>query len=194
MRKLFIAYLIAAHLLLGYLTIRAVQRRLIHQPTKQEQYISVSRDMLRGMDQNKPPNSIVFLGDSLTESFAVSVNYGIGFSTTKDINDRINDYDWSDVKTLVFMIGTNDALLGKEPERLNLPNVPIIWYATPPLNDGNEKIKQNNEYFREQCAALPNCRFIELPLDGPQYRLPDGVHLNREGYAIWRDSLNHLLK
>lgn len=182
-----IVYLVLVHVVLGVGVVRKIIQYTHPEPLPSERYISTRRQFLKVVDQSKPRGSIVFLGDSLTESLATSnipnsVNYGIGYSTTKDINERIGDYDWTDVRMLVLMVGTNDALLGKEPEVLNLPDVPVLWYAAPP--NARASVDKMNEGFRTQCAKHPKCRFVEIT--GSTY---DGVHLNKTGNDAWLHSV-----
>jgi lysophospholipase L1-like esterase len=180
--RLLVAYLVLIHIVLGVSIYRSRSA-----PTHREKYIAERRELLRVADANKPPNSIVFLGDSLTESLATSnipnaVNYGIGWSTTHDLNERMSDYDFS-TASVVLMIGTNDANMGIAPERINLPDVAVLWYAAPNIP---------SEGFKKQCAEHPKCRFIEL--DFGHHFLPDGVHLDPEGHKIWLESLHNNIR
>jgi lysophospholipase L1-like esterase len=190
--KLIVAYLVFIHLVLGVLIIKTTERR----SSPNEQYINTKREILKSVDRDKPTHSIVFLGDSLTEALPTfifnGVNYGIGYSTTKDINDRLGDYDWSGVDTLVFMIGTNDALAGKEPEHLNFGNVRALWYAAPLME--NRNVEQLNNQFAQDCRVMPRCKFINLNPQLNGHHTADGVHLNADGYRIWIDSLKSELK
>lgn len=194
--RLFTAYLLLIHIVLAVGVYRkVVQYTSPRDVPPREQYIKARRDLLKIADANKPKNAVVFLGDSLTESLATSnipnaVNYGIGYSTTHDLNERIHDYDYSDVKAVVLMIGTNDAAGNVEPEPVDLPDVPVYWYAAPLQHFPNAK--DFNTTFKQECSEHPQCTFIELPFNG--HFISDGVHLNPDGLRIWLDSLNSELK
>jgi len=67
------------------------------------------------MDGNVPDDSVIFIGDSLTQGLCVSavacpsVNYGIGNDTTLGVLQRISQYESIQrAKVVVIAIGIND--------------------------------------------------------------------------------------
>jgi lysophospholipase L1-like esterase len=67
------------------------------------------------MDENVPDNSVIFIGDSITQGLAVSavanpsVNYGIGGDTTVGVLKRVQSYASLDrASVVVIAVGIND--------------------------------------------------------------------------------------
>ena len=77
------------------------------------------------MDGNIPDDSTIFIGDSLTQSLAVSaisprsVNYGIGNDTLIGVLKRIGEYkSIYRSSMIVIAVGINDLKIGKNIEEI----------------------------------------------------------------------------
>lgn len=192
MRKSFIiAYLIFLHLLIGAFVYRSISTRIQVFATDSSKiespytYYRDSRTVLERMDKNVPDGATIFLGDSLTESFAVSnaaaeaINFGIAGDSVGGLAQRLSDYQSLEkARAVVLLIGTNDAAFEFEDEQMaaslnelssRLPSRPaLLWYAVPPVDPRidktrlPERIRRINLRIKELCAARNNCRFIDL--------------------------------
>ncbi|MGO9565931.1 MAG: SGNH/GDSL hydrolase family protein [Desulfomonilaceae bacterium] len=176
------------------------------------------------MDGNIPDNSVVFLGDSITQGLAVaavapySINYGIGGETTAQLLDAVPYYkSLRRAKTLVLAIGINDIAQGKQNglnERYKriiaaIPHeVPLIWSSVMPVKVArwmkmNESdVSDANRTIKSLCERRGNCVFVDthkfLTDSNNQiilrYFLDDGVHLSPEGYRQWIAALKEAMR
>jgi lysophospholipase L1-like esterase len=191
MRKLLITYLVLLHLLIGIFVYRSVFTKnqvLAGDSPKVENpysYYKESRTVLDRMDKNIPDGSIIFIGDSLTESLAVSTvtneafDFGIAGDFIEGVAQRLPDYhSLEKARAVVLLIGTNDAAFEIDNQKLEknlreisnrIPSVPqLLWYAVPPVDHQidktrpPERIQQINLKIKEICASRSNCRFIDL--------------------------------
>lgn len=117
-------------------------------------------------------------------------------------------------KALVIFIGTNN-LTGKatdsKPEdilkyakyikkkiRAKYSKTPVFWIAITPTNariSAWPQVQKANQLVKEMCEKSANFHFIEtdtyyLGADGLPIKnlfVSDQIHLNSDGYAIWRD-------
>lgn len=141
----------------------------------------------RRMDGHVPDQSVVFLGDSLTQGLCTdavaqpSVNYGIGSDTTVGMLGRLTTYSNSlnRASAVVLAIGVNDLLFRDNREIAEnyrrilerLPaGTPVVCSALLPINEhtyargtpvSNARIAELNQLLRDQCAAFPRCVFVD---------------------------------
>lgn len=145
-------------------------------------------------------------------------NRGIGGDTTPNLLYRLHD----DVlvlhpRALVLTIGTNDLGEHTPPAdiadnlrtvlariRAAYPRIPIAWCLVMPRGGGDsypERIGQLNALIRQIAARDKRIVVCDIftPLaqpDGsskPEDFVPDRLHLNPAGYAVWRTALYPIL-
>jgi lysophospholipase L1-like esterase len=141
-------------------------------------------------------------------------NRGIGGDTTPNLIHRLKDDVLSlHPRALVILIGTNDLGEHTSPEQIasNLkelhkriraayPTIPIAWCTVMPRAASDtfpERIRDLNSRIAALVASDPNTTlcdtFTPLALpDGsskPEAYVPDRLHLNPNGYKIWRDTV-----
>ena len=140
------------------------------------------------MDGNIPKGSIIFIGDSITQSLCVSaitspsVNYGIGNDTTFGVLQRLPVYkSITNAKTVIIAIGINDFLFRSNTEILKnykliieqIPKkIPIIFSAVLPLDKkvttkkwegiNNSRIKKLNSKLKDLTTQFNNTSFIDI--------------------------------
>jgi len=193
MRRYLIVYLVSIHALLLVVFLKSDFIYLISKKIwPNREYVEGSfhyHEMLayhKRMDGNIPKNATIFIGDSLTQSLAVSaitpyaVNYGIGHDTSKGVLDRLNQYtSIQHSKIIVIAIGINDLKFNKkEKEILSnlekiikiLPNKkPIIFNSMHPVDEQslnsdsikNRKITSINSDLEKICSKYSNVHFID---------------------------------
>jgi beta-glucosidase len=146
------------------------------------------------------------------------VNRGIGGDTTPNLLYRLQS-DVLDLhpQALVVLIGTNDLGEHTPPAdiadnlrvfhqrvRAAYPQIPIAWCLVMPRKADNTypaRIHELNTLIRKIAAADPRITVCDTftPLarpDGsskPADFVPDRLHLNPAGYAIWRSALYPIL-
>jgi peptidoglycan/LPS O-acetylase OafA/YrhL/lysophospholipase L1-like esterase len=175
------------------------------------------------MDGSIPSGSILFIGDSITQSLCVSavhakgVNLGIGTDTTAGVLKRLPIYSSrTRAKLVVLAIGLNDLKYRSEHDILSnykaildeIPqDVPVLISAILPVDERasgkhvNGIIQSINRKLRGLTTARPRCHFIDSGqnmLDSnsdlrDEYHVGDGVHLSTEGYRIWINDLKSAL-
>ena len=141
-------------------------------------------------------------------------NRGIGGDTTPNLIHRLQeDVLALNPRALVVTIGTNDLGENTSPKQIanNLrvlhrrirdavPNIPLAWCLVMPRQGGAmypSRIRELNGYITEMVRTDQNATVVDTftPLalpDGssnPEAYVPDRLHLNERGYAIWRDTL-----
>ncbi|HWA86238.1 MAG TPA: GDSL-type esterase/lipase family protein [Opitutus sp.] len=147
------------------------------------------------------------------------VNRGIGGDTTPNLVYRLPDDVLSlHPKALVILIGTNDLGEHTAPEQIaaNLrdllqriraadPKIPIAWCLVMPRRGDDtypERIHDLNHRLRKLVANDPLITVVDTftPLaqpDGtsiPADFVPDRLHLNAAGYAVWHDAVAPVLQ
>lgn len=146
------------------------------------------------------------------------VNRGIGGDTTPNLVYRLQEDVLSlHPRALVILIGTNDLGEHTAPSQIanNLrvvhariraayPTIPIAWCLVMP-RQGSDTYPQRIRALNAQIAELVQSdrritlsdTFTPLALpDGsskPQDFVPDRLHLNPEGYKVWRTALYPIL-
>ncbi|AQG82581.1 SGNH/GDSL hydrolase family protein [Spirosoma montaniterrae] len=116
-------------------------------------------------------------------------------------------------RAVILYAGDNDLGENRQPEEVYLffcalaekmqrylPGVPV-WFISIKPSPARwsiiEHIQKANTLIASEIARLPNAEFLDLSammLTGqgqPRTELyqPDGLHLNANGYALWRDQL-----
>jgi lysophospholipase L1-like esterase len=113
-------------------------------------------------------------------------------------------------RQIVLYAGDNDIDAGRTPQqvladfrafvarvRRDLPDVPIAWLAIKPSLARIDQLplqREANALVKAEAAGMRDVSFIDvatpmLDADGkPRAGLfiEDGLHMNREGYALWR--------
>lgn len=161
----------------------------------------------------------IFFGDSLVQGmspYALGVKYvnmGVGGYTVNWINALVEKTDISKYKAVIIEGGVNDTLGGKgvEETRASFENyfedaakAPTFYFVqTIPTVEkmhkgGNKLISELNHFTASLCKQYRNCVLIESPdelmsSDNARYYLPDGIHLNAAGYAIWSNKIKSAL-
>lgn len=198
MKKLIIvAYIIAIHLFLGVVLLKSdFIHRIGHRlgiDTSQNEITGFSQQMLpfhSRMDGNVPNQSVIFIGDSITQGLCVaavvnpSVNYGIGNDTTVGVLQRLPIYrSVEKASTIVIAIGINDMRFRSNEEILEnfkaiadkFPNnVPLVFSALLPIDEdardgwqgiNNRRIREFNLKLKAWIDISANRFFVDA---GPQ--------------------------
>ncbi len=176
-------------------------------------------------DQNLPPGLIYFIGDSHTQGLATqaitekSVNYGIGADTTVGVIRRLGQYQSiKNAKAVVIAIGFNDMKSKDNSFVLHnieliiqsiQPDIPIFISKLLPVSrnrfhsDFIARIISLNTDISTLCDKQPDVHCIDVfkQLSDKKnslreiFHIGDGVHLNKDGYALWineiKTSLNN---
>ncbi|EJE0350797.1 TPA: SGNH/GDSL hydrolase family protein [Escherichia coli] len=163
----------------------------------------------------------IFFGDSLVQGmspYALGIKYvnmGVGGYTVNWINALIQKTDISGYKAVIIEGGVNDVLGGKGVNETRdsfrkyfdmaskankfyfIQTIPVVEKVH---KGGNDLISELNSFTSSLCSKYDNCILIESPDefksdDNYRYYLPDGIHLNKDGYKVWtRDIRNSLVK
>lgn len=166
-------------------------------------------------------SSSIRLWESLRSDFPnyKVINRGFGGSQFEDVN-----YFFGQVVTpykprkIVLYVGENDVDAKQTAENIledfktfvalrdeNLPNTPLVfislkpsilrWQMWPEMNKANELIKAEiKKHKRIQFADLASKM---LGTDGnplPNIYVADNLHMNADGYKIWKENLLPFLK
>ena len=148
-----------------------------------------------------------------------AVNLGIGGDQTQHVLWRLENgnIDGIQPKLAVLMIGTNNAGCGNPQEiaagvqaiveklRAKLPQMKILVLAIFPRGaDTKDRLRQVNSKTNEIIAKLAddkNVFFLDigpkfLDKDGtlPRDIMPDLLHPNAKGYAIWAEAIEPSVK
>jgi lysophospholipase L1-like esterase len=146
------------------------------------------------------------------------VNRGIGGDTTPNLIYRLDEDVLSlHPKALVVLIGTNDLGEHTSPAQIadNLrvlhqriraaaPDIPMAWCLVMPRRENDtypERIQDLNTRIKELVKSDPKITLCDTftPLaqpDGsskPEDYVPDRLHLNPAGYAVWRDAVHPIV-
>lgn len=120
-------------------------------------------------------------------------------------------------RLVVFYAGENDIAAGLSPEEVAgqfaayadalltaLPGARLLYIGIKPSPmrwSMQAKFDRANALIADHCARTPRAVFLDikpvmLDADGlprPELFLPDDLHLNTEGYRVWRELLAPLL-
>ncbi len=164
---------------------------------------------------NQADGDVIIFGDSLIQGmspYALSfkyVNMGVGGFTIKQVRELLEASDIRKYKMLIIEGGTND-LLGKNEvtslledykklssvasKKMKFYSVEVIPVSNN-LSDSsriNSRISDFNFGIKNICLAIKNCTFIEkhksMTPDNTDMFMKDGVHLNKNGYALWTEA------
>lgn len=163
---------------------------------------------------------VVFIGDSLTDgadwqSFFNHydiANRGINGDTSRGIANRINNITKTGATKAFVMMGVNDLRRGFEiteiienyqkiVAQLLAANTEVFIQSTLLTRDdsSNDLINALNLKLKAFGASTENVRYIDLNIHlatagvlDAKYTY-DGIHLNGEGYEVWRDAIAPLL-
>lgn len=147
------------------------------------------------------------------------VNRGIGGDTTPNLLYRLQeDVLALQPRALVIMIGTNDLGEHTTPEqiasnlrellrrvRASYPEIPIAWCTVMPRRGDDDypaRIHDLNARIAELAKTDPRITLCDTftPLaqpDGtskPEDFVPDRLHLNPAGYAVWKQAIRPILE
>ena len=188
-----IAYVVLVHGLLALVLWKSdflvrVEQKLgapppVHEIT--DHYRRMLRYHVR-MDGNVPDNTVVFIGDSLTQSLCAdavacpSVNYGIGSDTTVGVLGRLPEYrSLHRASAVVLAIGANDMKFRDNQQIVQnyrrilqiLPQaVPLVCSAVLPVNEAmmapgnvtNARIRDLNASLKTLCSEDSRCVFVDV--------------------------------
>ncbi|HBD3643428.1 TPA: hypothetical protein KI992_000587 [Escherichia coli] len=161
----------------------------------------------------------IFFGDSLVQGmspYALGVKYvnmGVGGYTVNWINALVEKTDISKYKAVIIEGGVNDTLGGRGVKETrtsfakyfeNAAKAQTFYFVqTIPTVEkmhkgGNKLISEINQFTASLCEKYRNCVLIEAPNelksnDNARYYLPDGIHLNADGYNIWTNKIKSAL-
>jgi lysophospholipase L1-like esterase len=161
-------------------------------------------------------NKIMFVGDSITDECEWNellgrndiINRGIIGDTTSGVLQRLDLYLSQKPKSIFIMIGINDISKNRRVDAIKKNYSKIIdkilsnnvsLFIQSTLNtrniERNKKVEILNNYLVEQCKLL-SITYIDINsklLDNDDLLSEkysnDGVHLNGEGYIIWKNIL-----
>jgi len=205
-----IAYAVAVHAALVFVIVKSDftlrVKNFFASPAKElghSRHYQVMRKVHQSIDGNVPPNTVLFVGDSLIQGLLCSrvadnaVNLGIGTDTTVGVMERLEVYDSvKEAELIVFGVGLNDLFLAdRSPDQI-LENyrrmrslVPedtaVVFSAILPVADPiegrwlNSEIKQVNQLLEQYCAETDEVWFCapgDLMVDETG-NLDDGLHL-----------------
>lgn len=161
--------------------------------------------------------------DDAERTFAeyVVMNRGIGGAVTNDITYYVNDIVFPyHPRQIVLYVGENDIIDEKTTAdsifnrtqhlitviREKLPEIPLVYISikpSPSREKFQEKAKAANELIKKYLESDKNSTFVDifslmLTADGktrPELFVGDMLHMNAEGYKIWRAAVKpYLLK
>jgi len=188
--KTFYIYLILLHFALATVVIKSnfipqLESKLgVTKPPEFNEYFKETLIYQQRMDASIPDNAVIFIGDSITQSLAVSavapisVNYGIGSDTTVGVLKRLPSYKNSikRAKAVVITVGLSDLSKRSHDEIIqnfqkiinSIPrNITIIFNAVFPVDERiennaglNQKIRQLNTELKVLMKLRPNLFFI----------------------------------
>jgi len=173
-----------------------------------------------------PDNSIIMLGDSLTDGILWNelfdnnekiINRGIGGNKTSDILERLGEITNRKPKKIFLMIGINDLANNESNNLINNYNeiikeikseskgTEIYIQSILPINNEIKYLKISNEdiintnHELKKIAEENNLNYIDLYNKFLKNDLLDsdltidGVHLNANGYKIWKSEIDEYI-
>jgi lysophospholipase L1-like esterase len=143
-------------------------------------------------------------------------NFGIGGDRAENVLFRLNNGElaWTSPKVIVLLLGVNNLSMGNNPGEVALgvstvitklravvPDTKILLLGVFPtkLAGHNAQIPKVNAYLAKMDDGKM-VRFLDINAklmgaDGQVRKdvMKDAVHLNRNGYVIWRDNIAPVL-
>lgn len=192
MKYIFPTYLILIHVFIGIAILKTdiisrIPAKLGYEVIEDEltPYFHTMLAFQKRVDKNLPNNSVLFVGDSITQGLAVSavfqqsVNFGIDQDTTLGTLTRLAHY--SSIprsKLVVIAIGVNDLRRRKNDEIIEnyrdiieiIPKkIPILFSAILPVNEtdsnrsgDNIRITKINKALRKICSNNHRLYFLNI--------------------------------
>jgi lysophospholipase L1-like esterase len=176
------------------------------------------------VDKNTSSGKVLFIGDSHIQGLAVNeiselgINFGIGRDTSNTILTRIKQYQsLRSAKIVVLAFGVNDfnyrtaedTLLNYKkvikaiPEK-TLVVVNALFYLDSmrsELKVSNSEIALFNDKLEKLTQHFSNSTFLNINKSitddnqlSRRYHVGDGLHLNENGYQIWINALNKIIR
>ncbi|HCN8108196.1 acyltransferase family protein [Escherichia coli] len=175
------------------------------------------------MNANQADGDYIIYGDSLIQGMSPYglnfkyVNMGVGGYSISQILSLSKDYGASGYKGAIIEGGVNDAMGSKTQEEISrdyeklignasmadnvyaLKILPIISGARQDVDHVNSRISMINSIIDKLCTGKFNCKVIEVPAEFLSDKkndlyFDDGVHLNKNGYAVWMREINKHVK
>lgn len=175
------------------------------------------------MNANQADGDYIIYGDSLIQGMSPYglnfkyVNMGVGGYSISQILSLSKDYEASGYKGAIIEGGVNDAMGSKTQEEISmdyekllgnasivdnvyaLKVLPIISGARKDVDHVNSRISMINTIIDKLCTRKVNCKVIEVPAEFLSDKkndlyFDDGVHLNKNGYAVWMREINKHVK
>lgn len=165
-------------------------------------------------------SSSIRMWDNLAQSFPnkKTLNRGFGGSTIPDVIENIETVIYPyNPKHIVIYVGENDIAQGVSADetlkrftelylrvRERFPTTPITYISikpSPSRDQFKSVVQEANRLISDYIAKQKNIRFLDvysrmLNDDGsykPIY-LEDQLHMNQQGYEIWRKALEQSWK
>jgi acyl-CoA thioesterase-1 len=163
--------------------------------------------MMNGCDLNRASARYAFMGDSLTEGWALPrINLGVHGNTTAQMLARFPAEIPGHHYTAVFILGgTNDILLGINPaitvrnlsrmvDEARAVGAEPVLAEIPDIYQKNHAYNEQVRQLNEQITALAQAKHLKLvdyydvTHNHPGYE-SDGVHMKRRGYLAMEKAL-----
>lgn len=201
-RRAWVAYIAALHLLLIAALVVALRGAPDPDGFRRQMLGHLAR-----LDRNIGDGAALFLGSSsiqglhAAEVTANAANLGLGGEQIHELHQRIAGYtSLARARLAVLATGYNDlrtrppdaALAAYRALLADLPaGLPLIVNGAQPgaANALPAATDAFNTGLRALCAQRPACAYVDLgALVGRAYEA-DGVHLNADAYAAWKQAL-----
>lgn len=215
MRRLLAAtYIVAIHCaLLGLLIKPGLIDSVLTKVGIYEDHPKIAAKLRRNISvlEQQPAGSVVFLGDSITESLVadsvvpLSANLGIGGLTTSGLARHVRGYDLSTARAVSVAIGVNDVFAKRDAATVAddfaailsaiPPHLPVIVsgvFPGPKLDQ--QAVEAVTGRISRSCARRQHCTFIATDSLPPDSFREDGIHLSKEGYGAWAEKLRAALE
>ncbi|BDE48887.1 hypothetical protein K4B89_000601 [Escherichia coli] len=202
------------------LSVRSIRNYLSQKKVNDFQAVMLD---FKKMNANQADGDIVVYGDSLIQGMSPYglnfkyVNMGVGGYSIHQILTLSENYGASGYKAAIIEGGVNDAMGAKTEEEIfddydkllksvskvdniyALKVLPIISGARKDVDHVNSRISMINSIIDRTCSRIVNCNIIEVPADflsdkKSELYFDDGVHLNKNGYAVWMREINKHVK
>jgi len=209
-------------LVIGFIAAGVVEKLIRLNQRPAFSYEQIHQNLER-KDRQLPHNALLLLGDSHVAGICEgclsrpALNFGIGGDTVVGLSHRIHSYTSTREPTniAILEIGSNDILWEHKTDltkdytellqRLSALQHVFVFATLPvakisPRPSYNAHIAHAATQLRAVCAAMKNCSFVVLETiyDNEGYLkaglyMPDGIHLNEQGYRMWIEHIETLL-